>query len=78
MRISVCGIVCEKCPRMQKGICPNGEEGCMPKLTGPCKIKHCAVEKKVLTCFDCAEFPCELTKLGPISFGFCHYISGKS
>ena len=54
MKISVCGIACEICPRMQKGICPNGEEGCTPKLTGPCKIKHCAVEKKVQHCFECS------------------------
>ena len=63
MKISVCGIACEKCPRMQKGICPNGNEGCTPKLTGPCKIKHCAVEKKVRYCFECDEFPC--SKLAP-------------
>jgi hypothetical protein len=29
-------------------------------------------------CFVCAEFPCETTKQGPISYGYCQYISGKS
>jgi hypothetical protein len=24
-----------------------------------------------------AEFPCETTKQGPISYGYCQYISGK-
>jgi hypothetical protein len=31
MKIGVCGIACEKCPRMQKGICPNGETGCLAR-----------------------------------------------
>ncbi len=78
MQISVCGIACEKCPRMQKGICPNGIEGCTPKLTGPCKIKHCAVKKKVRYCFECKEFPCDLTKVGPLNYGYCQYIAGTN
>jgi len=77
MKIGVCGIACEKCPKMTKGICPNGETGCTPNLKGPCKIKHCAFEKGVRTCFECKEFPCELTKQGPISYGFCMYIAEK-
>jgi hypothetical protein len=31
MKIGVCGIACEACPRMMKGVCPNGEAGCRPK-----------------------------------------------
>jgi hypothetical protein len=31
----------------------------------------------VKLCFDCPEFPCETTKKGPISFGYCQFISGK-
>lgn len=77
MKISVCGIACQKCPRMQKEICPNGTEGCVPSLTGPCEIKHCAFNRNVRTCFECSEFPCELTKKGPIGFGFCSYIAGN-
>lgn len=77
MKISVCGIACQKCPKMQKALCPNGISGCIPALTGPCKIKHCAFHKKVRTCFECKEFPCSLTKEGPISLGFCNYIAGS-
>lgn len=25
----------------------------------------------------CADFPCETTKKGPVSFGYCQYIAGK-
>lgn len=25
MKIAVCGIACEACPRMAQGICPSGE-----------------------------------------------------
>jgi hypothetical protein len=31
----------------------------------------------VKLCFQCPEFPCETTKSGPISFGYCQYIAGK-
>lgn len=31
MKIGVCGIACEVCPKMVKGTCPNGEQGCVAK-----------------------------------------------
>jgi hypothetical protein len=77
MKIGVCGIACEKCPRMQKHICPNGEEGCVPKESQYCKIKTCAFNKGIKLCFECKEFPCEITKEGPISFGYCQYMAGS-
>jgi len=72
----VCGIACEKCPRMVKGICPNGQEGCGPEENKFCKIASCAFGKGVRMCFECSEFPCDTTKLGPIDYGYCQYISG--
>ncbi|OGE81357.1 MAG: hypothetical protein A2Y39_01340 [Candidatus Delongbacteria bacterium GWF2_40_14] len=78
MKIAVCGIACEKCPMMAKKECPNGEKGCTPRLNKFCKIATCAFEKKVNLCFECKEFPCEITKSGPISYGYCEYISGKN
>jgi len=42
-----------------------------------CKIATCAFHKGVALCFQCPEFPCETTKLGPISYGYCQFISGK-
>ena len=78
MKIGVCGIACEKCPRMTKGICPNGEAGCVPKQNKMCAIASYAFVKGVNLCFECADFPCETTKKGPISYGYCQYISGKS
>jgi hypothetical protein len=77
MKIGVCGIACEKCPRMVRGICPNGEEGCKPKENKTCKISTCAFNRGVELCFECSEFPCELTNTGPISYGYCKCISGK-
>jgi len=76
MRIAVCGIACEKCPRMVKGICPNGEKGCEPRETKFCKVASCAFKKGVAICFECSEFPCKTSKLGPINYGFCQYMSG--
>lgn len=77
MKIGVCGVACEVCPRMTSGKCPNGEVGCKPKENPFCKISTCAYNKGVALCFECPEFPCETTKEGPLSFGYCQYISGK-
>ena len=77
MKIGVCGIACEKCPRMVEGTCPHGKEGCTPQPNEFCAIASCAPTKGVKLCFDCPEFPCETTKKGPISFGYCQFISGK-
>ena len=74
MKISVCGLACEKCPKMQKSNCPNGDVGCMPKNNKFCKICTCAFEKGIRYCFDCIDFPCELTKQGPIKYEYCKYI----
>ena len=77
MKIGVCGIACEICPRMVKGLCPNGEKGCTPRENKLCQICSCAFKKGVRYCFQCEEFPCETTKSGPFSFGYCQYISSK-
>jgi len=50
MKIGVCGIACEKCPRMVKEKCPNGEQGCVPKENEFCKIATCAFKKGVRLC----------------------------
>ena len=78
MKISVCGIGCEICPKMQKGECPNGEVGCVPRENKFCKICSCAFAKNIRHCFDCVDFPCETTKEGPVSYGYCQYIAGKA
>jgi len=60
-----------------KGKCPNGQQGCIPKENKFCKIATCAFHKGVKLCFECSEFPCETTKLGPISYDYCRFIAGK-
>ncbi len=77
MKIGVCGIACEKCPMMVKGKCPNGERGCTPKENRMCQVATCAYRKGLRLCFECSEFPCETTKLGPIKHGFCQFIAGE-
>ncbi len=77
MKIGVCGIACEKCPRMTRGECPNGESGCRPRENRFCRICDCAFHKGVDLCFECADFPCEIMKSGPITYGYCGYLSGK-
>ena len=78
MKVGVCGIACEVCPKMVKGACPNGEQGCVPKQNPFCQISTCAFNRGVRICFECAYFPCELTKAGPINYNYCSFIAGKS
>jgi hypothetical protein len=77
MKIGVCGIACEKCPRMVRGACPNGDKGCVARENKFCKICSCAHGKGVALCFECPEFPCPTTKEGPIAYDYCRYMSGK-
>lgn len=77
MRIGVCGVACEVCPRMTRSTCPNGQTGCVPRENRFCRICDCAFRRGVRYCFDCDAFPCETTKSGPIGYGFCSYISGR-
>jgi hypothetical protein len=77
MKIGVCGIACEKCPQMVRGKCPNGEKGCTPKENKMCAIATCAFRKGLRLCFECADFPCETTKKGPINYDYCKFIAGK-
>jgi hypothetical protein len=77
MKIGVCGIACEKCPKMVNKTCPNKEVGCLPKNNPFCKISTCAYGRHVRLCFECPDFPCETTKTGPISYGYCQYLTGK-
>jgi len=67
VRIGVCGVACEKCPRMVAGACPSRDVGCVPKENKSCAIATCAFRKGVKLCFECEELPCETTKTGPIS-----------
>ncbi|MFA4836821.1 MAG: DUF3795 domain-containing protein [Dehalococcoidia bacterium] len=78
MKIGVCGIACEKCPKMVKKTCPNGDQGCKPRENKFCAIATCAFNKGGKLCFECADFPCETTRKSPISFGYCQYLAGKT
>jgi hypothetical protein len=58
-------------------MCPNGPQGCVPKDNPFCAIASCAFRKEQRLCFECAEFPCDVTRQGPIAYGYCQYISGR-
>jgi hypothetical protein len=48
-----------------------------PKRIKMCKIASCAFDKGISLRFECADFPSQTTKCGPISYGYCTYLSGK-
>ncbi len=77
MMIGVCGVACEACPRRTEGKCPNGHIGCTPRENPFCEICACAFRRGMDLCFRCPDFPCETTRQGPITYGYCQYISGK-
>jgi len=78
MKIGVCGIACEVCPKMTDGTCPRPGVGCIPKENPFCLIATCAHRKGMRYCFACPDFPCELTADGPVKEGFCRHIAGKN
>lgn len=78
MKIGVCGIACEVCPKMTGGTCPRPETGCIPKENPFCAIATCANRRGTRYCFACPDFPCVLTPEGPVKEGFCQHIAGKN
>ena len=77
MKIGVCGVNMKKCPRMIKGACPNKGTGCVPKDNPKCRIATCAHHRGVKLCFECPAFPCDITKGGPLNYGYCQYLACK-
>lgn len=62
MNLSSCGIDCDVCQFKSEKSCP----GCHPlegrpfwAKEGTCDLYACAVEKKLLHCGGCGDFPCE-------------------
>lgn len=59
----VCGIFCGDCPQY-----PQECHGCLSDhVAAHCKVcpngfRHCAAQKDVVWCFQCAEFPCTRLK----------------
>lgn len=54
MKVGVCGILCEKCPKFLKKHC----SGCAPNPV--CEMPACAKKRGVKLCFECKDFPCEI------------------
>jgi len=83
MKIGACGIACEVCGFLAKGVCggcvAGNDQGASKKLDEQkkkfgftCPVLECAVGNKVGFCLkDCDKFPCELLYRGyPYSKGF--------
>ena len=76
MKIGACGIACEVCGFLAKGVCggcvPGDDEGASLVLETQkkqfglaCPVLECASSRKVSHCLkDCDEFPCELLYRG--------------
>ncbi len=54
LRVGVCGLLCERCPKLKRTEC----SGCAPNPV--CHLPACAGDRGVEICFDCPDFPCEL------------------
>ena len=84
--IAPCGMNCSICSGYLALLYNVKDKGLkMPYCTG-CRPrnKQCAFLKKscellltnkVKYCYECQEFPCELTKIGPLNYSYCQYIS---
>ncbi|TRZ49799.1 MAG: DUF3795 domain-containing protein [Dehalococcoidia bacterium] len=70
---AACGIACEVCGLLVKGVCPIGgcvagtDERAPEKLEKvkevigtPCPVLECAIKNKVDYCLKCEGFPCEI------------------
>jgi len=70
---AACGIACEVCGFLVKGVCPIGgcvagtDERAPEKLEKvkevigmPCAVLECAIKNKVDYCLKCEGFPCEI------------------
>jgi hypothetical protein len=80
MAIGACGIACDACQLMLRGICSTCGPGGSPEaerkiaaqkriLGAPCPILACARQRGIAHCLrDCAAFPCESFKAGPYPF----------
>jgi hypothetical protein len=78
MKIGVCGIACEVCPRMVRGQCPSGERGCVAWANPYCAVSNCAHSRGKSYCFQCEEFPCATMKEhGALAYDYCLYLAGK-
>ncbi|MBQ9152791.1 MAG: DUF3795 domain-containing protein [Solobacterium sp.] len=51
-----CGYYCGQCPDFLAGSCEGCVEG---NRNGICHARDCVMEKGILSCGYCREFPCE-------------------
>lgn len=57
MRVGVCGIACEKCPKMQKSTCPNGTAVVLQGKTSFAKYAIVHTLKVSSSVLSAASFP---------------------
>jgi len=52
--IACCGLYCGNCSKLKKNSC----KGCIENAKASwCKIRLCCIEKNILSCAECEDFP---------------------
>ena len=61
--VAPCGLVCALCPGAapDKGGCPGCRHG---GGDADCPLRKCAIERELVGCWECADFPCEKGMFG--------------
>ena len=61
--VAHCGLVCALCPGAapDKGGCPGCRRG---GGDADCPLRQCCVERELLGCWECDEFPCDKGMFG--------------
>lgn len=78
--LSPCNIYCSTCALYKKNKCLGcTEESRKAEAEGTmfCDIYYCAESKKLVTCSDCASYPCEKYDKGIFAESFIKWIREK-
>ncbi|MBL8025250.1 MAG: DUF3795 domain-containing protein [Fibrobacteres bacterium] len=57
---SRCGILCSECDYREKMDCKGCVNISKPFWGDACPVKNCCENRKLISCGNCSEFPCEL------------------
>jgi hypothetical protein len=57
-----CGYYCGQCPSFMIGKCAGCIDG---NQKGTCYTRDCVIERGILSCGHCQEFPCERIRSDP-------------
>ncbi len=78
--LSACNVYCGSCAVFKKGRCLGCARESEKRETGGevfCDIYSCAKGRKLVTCSDCASYPCEKYDEGIFAQSFIKWIREK-